>query len=456
MSAPQDFPDVKLKVLPAVGFPGPAGPTGPIGPIGPIGPAGPNGGTFADAPADGSTYGRNNNAWVVGGGGVPATALPLMDATPAVVGVSTKYAREDHVHPTDTSAVRLITNDNIIGGALAGSSLTSATLNILIGKNAGKNLAGGTGENTVVGNGTGIAMTTGTQNTIVGAEAGAAITGDTGHTLVGWQAGFSLNSNAQTWNTFVGHVCGRFVTTGGSNVAFGRGAMATETDGSYITAVGHAAYFTGIHGLGVIAIGDSAGGADTAGASTNWQGSGLTYWGSINDVSDSYIGRFTGKSSAASRSNSHAFGTLARIPLKDNVMVLGHGLAAVETAGHFWDGWNRQDFSATVASTIPAASMLVGALIRTGAMAANFSDTTDTAANIVAAGPGANCEVPASTEVSIGNLTSFTMTLLSGAGCSFSGLGLGNVFAAGVFAKIRIIIANSTPGSESVTFYRVG
>jgi hypothetical protein len=36
-------------------------------------------------------------------GGSPATALPLIDATPAVVGTATKYAREDHVHPTDTS-----------------------------------------------------------------------------------------------------------------------------------------------------------------------------------------------------------------------------------------------------------------------------------------------------------------------------------------------------------------
>ena len=33
----------------------------------------------------------------------PATATPLMDVTPAVVGTATKYAREDHQHPTDTS-----------------------------------------------------------------------------------------------------------------------------------------------------------------------------------------------------------------------------------------------------------------------------------------------------------------------------------------------------------------
>ena len=36
------------------------------------------------------------------GGADPATAAPLMDGT-AAVGSSAKYAREDHVHPTDTA-----------------------------------------------------------------------------------------------------------------------------------------------------------------------------------------------------------------------------------------------------------------------------------------------------------------------------------------------------------------
>ena len=40
----------------------------------------------------------------------PASALPLMDATPAVVGVTTKYAREDHVHPTDSSMLQKSAN----------------------------------------------------------------------------------------------------------------------------------------------------------------------------------------------------------------------------------------------------------------------------------------------------------------------------------------------------------
>ncbi|MBO0715988.1 MAG: hypothetical protein J2P55_01460 [Rhizobiales bacterium] len=117
------------------------------------------GGIYADAPLDGFTYGRNNAAWdralsLANGGtvagsvtfngtatfgntvtvngaatftstvavptptiagqaankgyvdtavsNVAGTALPLMDGV-AAVGVGTKYSREDHVHPTDTT-----------------------------------------------------------------------------------------------------------------------------------------------------------------------------------------------------------------------------------------------------------------------------------------------------------------------------------------------------------------
>jgi hypothetical protein len=41
-----------------------------------------------------------------GGGAPPATKLPLPDGT-AAVGTSIAYAREDHVHPTDTSLLSL-------------------------------------------------------------------------------------------------------------------------------------------------------------------------------------------------------------------------------------------------------------------------------------------------------------------------------------------------------------
>jgi hypothetical protein len=56
-------------------------------------------------------YTWDGEKWTTVGGSiwtaVPGDALPLPNALPAVVGVATKYAREDHVHPSDTSRAPL-------------------------------------------------------------------------------------------------------------------------------------------------------------------------------------------------------------------------------------------------------------------------------------------------------------------------------------------------------------
>jgi hypothetical protein len=71
------------------------------------------------------------------GGASPATALPLMDGT-AAVGITTKYAREDHVHPSDTSRALTVhthiassitdfseaVDDRVNGLLVAGSNIT--------------------------------------------------------------------------------------------------------------------------------------------------------------------------------------------------------------------------------------------------------------------------------------------------------------------------------------------
>ena len=84
----------------------------------------PTGGTTGQvlAKASGTNY---DTEWVNQSGGAdPATVAPLMDGT-AAVGTSTKYAREDHVHPTDTSRQELLvsgTNIKTVGGqSLLGS-----------------------------------------------------------------------------------------------------------------------------------------------------------------------------------------------------------------------------------------------------------------------------------------------------------------------------------------------
>ena len=62
----------------------------------------------------------------------PASAAPLMDAASAVVGTSAKYAREDHVHPSDTTKV-----DKVSGKGLSTNDFTTALKNKLEGINVG-------------------------------------------------------------------------------------------------------------------------------------------------------------------------------------------------------------------------------------------------------------------------------------------------------------------------------
>ena len=70
--------------------------------------------------ASGTDY---DTEWATDNTADPATATPLMDGT-AAVGTATKYAREDHVHPTDTSRqatlvsgtnIKTINNNSLLG-----------------------------------------------------------------------------------------------------------------------------------------------------------------------------------------------------------------------------------------------------------------------------------------------------------------------------------------------------
>ncbi len=72
----------------------------------------------------------------------PATATPLMDGT-AAVGTSTKYARQDHVHPTDTSRAPA-THEH------SASEITSGTLGVARGGTGASTFASGA---LLVGNG---------------------------------------------------------------------------------------------------------------------------------------------------------------------------------------------------------------------------------------------------------------------------------------------------------------
>lgn len=86
-----------------------------------------NGTTFTATRADGTTFTFTQQDNMRD----PATAAPLMDGT-ADVGDSMKYAREDHVHPSDTTKV-----DKEAGKGLSTNDFTTALLNKLNGIEAG-------------------------------------------------------------------------------------------------------------------------------------------------------------------------------------------------------------------------------------------------------------------------------------------------------------------------------
>ena len=117
------------------GAAGPAGPAGPQGPKGDPGTPGSGGGTsvtVSDTAPTGAAAGNlwwesdtgilyifyadgTSSQWVAitaipsgggGGGAPPSTINPIMDGT-AAPGIATPYAREDHVHPSDTSKAGL-------------------------------------------------------------------------------------------------------------------------------------------------------------------------------------------------------------------------------------------------------------------------------------------------------------------------------------------------------------
>ena len=88
-----------------------------------------NGKLAVNVPWENSTY-------------TPASATPLMDGT-AAVGSSAKYAREDHVHPSDTS--RVPTTRTVNGKALS-SNITLAASDVSAIATSAKGAAGGVAE----------------------------------------------------------------------------------------------------------------------------------------------------------------------------------------------------------------------------------------------------------------------------------------------------------------------
>jgi len=104
----------------------------------------------------------------------------------------------------------------------------------------------------------------------------------------------------------------------------------------------------------------------------------------------------------------------------------------------------------TTGTTLPASDMINGAIIRTGPTS-DFSDTTDTAANIIASF-GPSPPVGSSYQFVLINQTDYSDTLIAGAGVTIAGSG---IIAPSNALTFRVTITDTTSGSQAVTLTRL-
>jgi hypothetical protein len=127
------------------------------------------------------------------------------------------------------------TADNILVGQNTGLSMTTGSANVIVGNEAG--ISNETGaRNVFIGQFAGTANTTGASNTFLGFLAGNDNTAATNNTYVGAFAG-SVNTEG-TQNAFLGSTAGLVNTTGFQNTFLGTSAGQTNTSGKQNTYVG--------------------------------------------------------------------------------------------------------------------------------------------------------------------------------------------------------------------------
>tara|TARA_Y100000114_G_scaffold116976_1_gene111280 strand:+ start:2828 stop:4582 length:1755 start_codon:yes stop_codon:yes gene_type:complete len=149
--------------------------------------------------------------------------------------------------------------DNVRIGEGAGDSIASGgTNNIAIGKNAGTAITTGD-DNIAIGTSAGDALTTSEHNVAVGKDALSTETLGSYNTAIGTLALTTQNnSDIDVYNTAVGALAGRFITTGNQNSMFGAQAGDALTTGQYNTALGYKALSLDTKGNRAVGVGYEA------------------------------------------------------------------------------------------------------------------------------------------------------------------------------------------------------
>lgn len=128
-------------------------------------------------------------------------------------------------------------------------------------------------------------------------------------------------------------------------------------------------------------------------------------------------------------------------------------ISGASIGGNIYQSYQPQSITAASGVTLLASMIKNRFILRSGPTTA-FTDTTDTAANIIAAFPG--IAVGNSVIVSIGNFTGFDQTIVGGAGVSINIISPQSAIIAPNNTVEWLLIVNAViSGSQSVTLQRI-
>jgi hypothetical protein len=263
---------------------------------------------------------------------------------------------------TTANQIQFYSNDTIVGafdqlGLYTGSVYIGSSNQFVISKGAGSllgnivignstsgnNLTGSGTRNTIIGSGSGTALTTGAVNTLVGEVAGALMTTGTGNTALG--AGVMAIGNVTgSFNTGMGINALNGITTGSENVAVGYLAMGEGiTTGFYNTCVGNGTGRRLTSGYLNTLIGLNAGASLNIGAGNVCVGSGAGEPMTTGD-NNICIGRFAGKNITTGSQNTcigfnnqiSSAGSSNEIVIGNNITGLGANTIFMKAVGEIY------------------------------------------------------------------------------------------------------------------------
>ena len=194
----------------------------------------------------------------------------------------TKGATNSSVFVIDTDPVNLTGTKNVFVGRNIASQSTTATRNVIIGSEAGKEVLNSV-DSIFIGESAGKENTTGFRNTFIGTDAGTATKNAGDNVFIGYKSGESatqstssvfIGSNAGAKNvtapllstgTFIGHYSGYCNTTGAQNTFIGGHSGRGNIVGSQNTYIGQGAGSCNFTGSSNVFLGFNAGRYTTSG-----------------------------------------------------------------------------------------------------------------------------------------------------------------------------------------------